>query len=386
MRLTHVHIFLIGWAYYLGVPVIFAYAGILDSVGFADPWLRFVDTEGSWKWALPLYTVLMPIAFYWGDKLSYLTRRIKPQITRIRLANKVLLPIYALLLLLFIVAAREMLFSGYVEGYDASLIMGPISTLQMVILFQYILCKASGNKSAARLNMLLLFLSSAVLLGMGGRLYVMTSLVAMYVYFLNWGAKNNRARRRSLLWVFVVPIPFALIGMWRFGTLDFNVWSFFMNLFTEPFLTSISAFTFMQSGNWLFLDLREDFFFAFLNIVPSAIWVDKLDFFSSIGTEDFVSPFGAMSLVTSSVMNFGFVGGLIFIAFVGFVMGRSQRNATSPITKALYCYLVSLILFVFFRDPFYIQIKLVLTGLLLAWLYRRVSDLSILSRTTLVRS
>jgi oligosaccharide repeat unit polymerase len=376
MRLTHVHIFLIGWAYYLVIPVITAYTGILNSIEMAWPWLKFVDTGGEGYWALPLYTAMMPVSFYFGDKLSYRVRRIKPQVDRIRLANKILLPIYALLLVLFVAAAGEMLFAGYIEGQDSSLVMGPIATLQMVILFQFILCKLSKNKALARLNMILLFLSSIVLLGMGGRLYVITSLVAIVFYYWNWGAKNNRERRRSLLWIFVLPIPFAIVGMWRFGIFDFNILSVLMNLFTEPFLTSISAFTFMQGGNWFLLDIKKEFFFAFLNVIPSSIWPDKLAFFSMMEDRPFESPFGAMSVVTSSVMNFGFIGGLIFIAFVGFFMGRCRRNAISPISIAFYCYLTGLLMFVFFRDPFHIQVKLVFMGVLLVWLYRGISAIA----------
>jgi hypothetical protein len=381
MRLTHVHIFLMGWTYYLGIPVITAYLGLLDSVELAGVWLKFVDTSGTWKWALPLYTVLMPIAFVFGDRLSRLIKRPKPRFTRVRFANWVLLPIYASLLLLFTVSAKELLFAGYVQGYDPSL-MGPIATLQMMILFQYFLFKSSGIRTAARLNMALLIVCSIILLSMGGRLYVISSLAAIYFYYWNWSAKDDPERRRSLVFALVVLIVLAVIGMLRMGIFDAITLIFY--LFTEPFFTSISAFSIMQNGEWSLLETPKEFFFAFVNIVPSALWPDKATFFSELTADSLAaeSPFGALSIVASTVRNFGFVGGLIFISTVGFFMGKSLRNAASPIGMALYCYLISLLPFIFFRDPFSVQVKLVLTGFLLAWFYKMVSSLLTPGHTT----
>jgi hypothetical protein len=72
MRLTHNHVFLMGWAYYLGGPVIVAYLGLLNSIESAEAWLKYIDTEGTWKWALPLYVAAMPFFFVLGDRLSSL--------------------------------------------------------------------------------------------------------------------------------------------------------------------------------------------------------------------------------------------------------------------------------------------------------------------------
>jgi hypothetical protein len=164
--------------------------------------------------------------------------------------------------------------------------------------------------------------------------------------------------------------------MWRMGESNYIQLGFY--LFAEPLFTSISAFSFMQNWEGGMFDEPKDFFYAFLNIVPSWIWEDKAEFFSSLVADKFsvLSPFGALSIVASSVGNFGFFGGLIFVSFVGFVMGTSRKNAVSPISKALYCYLTSLILFIFFRDGFQIQVKLVITGFLLALFYQSISLLS----------
>jgi uncharacterized membrane protein len=105
--------------------------------------------------------------------------------------------------------------------------------------------------------------------------------------------------------------------------------------------------------------------------LPAALWPGKVDAVASLSTAglDFESPFGAISIITSSVGNFGYVGGLAFVGVVGMVFGWAERNATSPVMRALYCFLVSLLLFLFFRDPFQVQVKLVTTGFLLVALH-----------------
>jgi len=375
MKLTHFHIFMIGWAYYLGGPVIVAYLGLLNRVESAGAWVYYIQKIGTEHGLLILYVALMPAAYFIGDKLSQQFKRARPRVNYVRLANWLMWPAYAFLLVVLTVSARELLFAGYAKGYDLYL-MGPIATLQMLILFQYLLYKSSGNRAAAKLNAYLLIATSVILLGMGGRLYVVTSLAAIYFYYWNWGSKNATSRRNSLIAMFAFLIMLAAIGMWRMGEANLIQLGFY--LFAEPLFTSISAFSFMQNWEMVLFDAPKDFFFAFLNIVPSWIWEDKAEYFSELLTEKIgvLSPFGALSIVASSAGNFGFIGGLLFIMLVGFIMGRSRLNAVSPISRALYCYLTGLLLFIFFRDPFQIQVKLVLTGFLLALFYQSISAFS----------
>ena len=380
LRVTHNHVFLLGWAYYLAGPVIVAYLGWLGSVESAEAWLKYIDTDGDSRWALPLYVALMPLVFISGSKLSNLFKPAKPRAVYVRLANWITWPLYALLLAVLVFLASDLMFSGYVGGYDAA-IMGPIATLQMLILFQYLLFKSAGIRVAAKLNLALLVVCSLVLLSMGGRLYIATALAAVLFYKWNWEHKSASARHRALMWAFLVILLLAILGMLRMGV--FNPFFLVIYMFLEPLFTSISAFSAMR-GEWVWFDVSNDFIYAFLNIVPSWLWEGKAAYIASVADSDIfvLSPFGAKSIVASTVQDFGFVGGLIFISLVGFVMGRSRSNATSPISIAFYCYLTGLLLFVFFRDPFQIQVKLVLTGFLLMWIYRGISALAAPSRRT----
>ncbi len=382
MKFTHLHIFLIGWIYYLIIPLILAYFSS-PNPDESELWLKYVDTNGPWWWALPFYVMLMPIAFLAGDRVSRLSKVVRPRAVRIRVTNQLLLPLNFLLLIIFAVPARSMLFSGYLEGYDSA-IMGPIATLEMVVLFQYILCKSSGMLTMARLNLILLFLCSLVLLGMGGRLYVASSIAAIIFYSWKFCPIKKPSLVGTLFFISVAVVSLGAIGMVRMGF--FSPGLVVLYVFTESLLTSISAFSAMAGGEWALFEIPSNFIYSFINVVPSWVWEGKAEFLSSLIVErlDIASPFGAKSAVASAVENFGFIGGLVFTGLVGFVMGRSQLRSRSPLGIALYCYLTGLLLFVFFRDPFSIQVKLVLTGFLLVWIYNSVSLLMVSGNATAV--
>lgn len=381
--LSHVHIFIFGWALYVATPLLLGYSGALQRLEPVESVAGYFEGPQALWTDLLLYAALMPWVFYGGSRFARSWRRLPPLIVSLRPQSWVLLVAYAVLLVIFTAAARDLLFQGYAEGVDSS-VVGPIATLQMVVLFQYLVAKAAGLTRVRRGLGVLLIAASVVLLGMGGRLYVASVLVAMYFYWWKWVAADRAARRRSIKWALLAPLTLAVIGMWRVGAVDISGLGFY--LFAEPLFTSISAVSYFLGGSWQILDTPTDFFSAFINIVPTALWPEKLTFVASLSTAglNFESPFGALSIITSSVGNFGYVGGLAFVGFVGTVFGWAQRNATSPLMRAFYCFLVSLLPFLFFRDPFQVQIKLVTTGFLLVALHW-ASTLSIARNTRLPR-
>lgn len=353
-----------GWTLYVALILAGGWLGLFATMEAAAPAARYFEgASGSW-WGLFLYAALMPLAFVAGSRLAGVSRRIGTWSMSLTLQNVIVAPIYAILLIVFTASASGLLFQGYLEGVDSSLV-GPLATLELMLLFQYLACRAANRRVFQRLFGVLLVLSSITLLGMGGRLYVASVLFGLYFYWWKWVARDALARRRSLKWAALAPIAFALIGMWRLGSFEPREIGFY--LLAEPLFTSISAISFMLGETWSMFDVPKDFFSAFINIVPAALWPGKAEFVTSLSDTslDFESPFGAMSIVTSSVANFGFVGGLVFIGLVGSLFGWAEKNAGTPLLRAFYCYLVALLPFLFFRDPFQVQIKLVVTGFLL---------------------
>lgn len=366
--LSYLHLFFVGWTYYLVIPVLAGKLGLFDAVDSFNLMSRYAQPHDPWWPVLIAYVLVLPLGFVAGALAGHRLPRLREPPTPLAQSTRILLPLYAVALVFTGIQARGSLFTGYTEGVDIGA-AGPIATLQMAMLLQYLAAKAARLRAAVGLGALLI-VSSVLLLAMGGRLYVLSALVAIYVYWWKYSATSAQARRRSLGAIIAVPLVFAMVGMWRLGTFDITELGFYV--FAEPMFTSISAFTLMDGHGWSFFDAPRDFVSAFLNIVPTAIWPEKSRLVVSIidSPLQFDAPFGAVSIVTSTIGNFGVVGGVAFVAFVGFVMERTRLAAATPMGRALYCYLCCLLPFMFFRDPYQVQVKVVLTGFLLVWVNR----------------
>ena len=169
-----------------------------------------------------------------------------------------------------------------------------------------------------------------------------------------------------MIWV---PAILVGIGMWRVGETNYSLVGFY--LASESLFTSISAFTMFSGGHWSgLLDMPQDFVIGFANVVPSQLWQGKADWVASFAppNKNFENPFGAISIIASTVGNFGFAGGLVFFLAVGALMTAVGRTRDRASRESLYCYLVGLLPFIFFRDPFQVQVKVVMTGFILYWL------------------
>lgn len=290
-----------------------------------------------------------------------------------KISSKILFSIYTALVVILALQGQGILFTGYSEIIDFSL-QGQMATLEMLILYQY-LYERSNNRSIANYFLILIAINSIILLSLGGRIYVASALTAIYFRWWNWDARSVTARIFALFTAFVILTILVAIGMWRVGDDDASRITFY--LLAESLFTSISGFTLFTSGKWELIEIPIEFFLGFLNIIPSAIWPEKAEWLASkiASSQHFEAPMGAVSIVASSVGNFGFLGGLIFFLIVGTYMRISERRAKSgdPAQIAYYCYLISLLPFIFFRDPFQIQIKLLLTGFLINTIIRKIN-------------
>lgn len=371
-KLSHVNMFLIGWVYYLGLPMAAGYFNLFALVDQAAPFADQFNLRTDRWYALAAYVLLLPACYIAGN---WVARQFKSRPFRTgvrpRFSSKLLLPIYVLLLLTFAFQARELLFGGYVGGVDLSL-MGPIATLEMVLLYQYIACKEAALRRHSLAFGLLLLVSSLALLSMGGRIYVASTFAAVIFHRWKWVARTRKDRLRMVKWIVVAPLVFAAIGMLRLGSFNLAGLGFF--LFAEPLFTDISGISFVLGDNWHWFAFPGEFISSFVNIIPSSIWPDKVDHIVQLTDlyPEYQSPFGAQSIIVATIGNFGFIGGLMFVGAVGAFLGRAALKATTPHSRALYCLLVSILPFIFFRDPYQIQVKLVITGFVLNFLQRMI--------------
>lgn len=370
-RLSHIHLFFIGWLYYLLLPLVAVRFGLYHSINGFQIMDRY-STPNDLSWAIMfLYITLFLFCYILGTYIPRCLPRLLKIEKPIKKKTGLLILFYGIMLVSSTLSVRESLFKGYTEGTDIFLV-GPIAALQMALLLQYLAAKSS-SMPYTRWVLILLVCSSIILLSMGGRLYVLITGIALYFYWWKWSAKRRGARRLSIFMLVVSPLFLASIGMLRMGYFDISLFDY--AILVESWYTSISAFTFMSGNSWSLIDYPSDFLCSFLNIVPTPLWPDKGLFQPALIDShiQFEAPFGGISIVVSTIGNFGYIGGLIFVTFVGYMIESLHKKSHTVLGRALYCYISSLLPFMFFRDPFQIQVKVVMTGILLIWLNRILS-------------
>lgn len=311
-----------------------------------------------------LLTLIMYFAGSYWRPLSRVSTYQDHKAGQPSLGGLILLPIYIALLIIFALQARSLIGSGYVDIEDLSPV-GPLATLQMILLFQYLYERSSGRK-ISKWYAWLLAINSFILLSAGGRLYVLATLISCYVRWWNWGAPSRAAQLRSLFIPLVVLVGLIGIGMWRVGDGNQSLIGFY--LVAESVFTNISSMSLFSAEKWSILpNIPLDFLASFANLVPTLIWPDKAEWLAALTVQNknYDSPFGAVSIVASTLGNFGFIVGLLFFLGIGAYMTSISRTYGNASREAYFCYLMGLLPFMFFRDPFQIQIKVVITGYIL---------------------
>lgn len=366
-RISHLTLFIIGWIYYIIIPILISDGIFSIDVSEIYSWYYYINTNSIWYLYNHIFAILMPVAYVLGMIISNYISPINFSEVKYSILLRLIIPLYYILLIILVVKGRDYILSGYSLGVDLS-VAGPLSTLELFIVFHYMIFSSYFNNFEKIACIFLLFICSLLLLSMGGRLYVITTLVSLLFFKINFN--NYFSKLKALLIIALSSLIFLFVGMWRVDSFEADK-IIFMFL-AEPIYISISSFSLIQSGNWTLFNTGVDFLSSFLNIIPSFLMPDKQSLLVSIldANDSIQSPYGGIGIIASSIANFGYVGGLAFMGFVGAFLQSLRRSAVqSNANTAYYCYLVGLVPFIFFRDPYQIQIKLVIDGLLIVLIY-----------------
>lgn len=248
------------------------------------------------------------------------------------------------------------LFGGYLSGYDA-VSLGSIAASALVLSVFLCLSFANGWKMTRFFVGGVLSVILAVLILSGSRMYVLIPLLSVSsIYLVN--TKYLKYRVRALMFFLLALALFSFVGLWRVGELDSDL--IFYPFLAEPVFTSYSLISFWEFNDLPVISWGNGFVLGFANLVPSFLWPEKLEYMSSVadsGYEVFV-PLGAASVVFGLVSNFGVLGSFFFLFLLG---GGLQylyfiRNNSTYFLCAYVCF-VSILPFMFFRDPLFVFFK-----------------------------
>jgi hypothetical protein len=356
-RVDHRALFLFGYVYYLLAPMAVGYFQLMQ--GFPGMTLfhtSYASIPARQLSAYLLITISWLPAFLLGHFTFTLVYPYKHALSKFS-SNSAsrgiywLAPILFIVMILFAYLNKGSLFAGY-SAYDSAS-RGKMSTLLVVCNF-FLCYQLLSDKRPSFIVMVTTLITAVLLLSMGGRMYVFQTFIILLIYKTSF-AFRRWSGRHVLIFGIAATLIASLFGLWRMrAAIDIN-WMLYP-LLAEPTFTWLSVSSFLAENQLPVLNLPSNFLTSFLQMVPKTFF-DFQPYVVSVKSMGytFQNPLGAESIWTTSVINFGTLGSLIFIYLAGFFFNLLRCLSTQSHFWAVYYILACAILpFQLFRDGFFI--------------------------------
>ena len=363
-RVDHIALFSAGYLYYWVFPVLIghlSFAGA-DSNSAFETWLQIFARVPPSQFSLYCISILVYYGcFRLGDVLA---RRMKfrPRLAKAPALNFVPL-LYAFVFIVavgFTYQIRSAIGMDYNELGDIFMSKGTLTAISLVLLALALLITTGNEKEtfiATLSNRWILgyFLIALLLLAMGERLYVMTSLLLLAAYRSVFFKKYTLTQ--LLACVFGMALLSALAGLIRLRS-SLDITALVLNLAYEPVFTAYSLVSFLGANHIPWIAFPKFLAGDFLNLVPTALMGNKVDLLPDPVKAGFyfVNPLGALHSWVSFMVNFGLAGTAVAMAFAGYLLRWLLKRATSPVIKTQYLMCSAFMAFTFFRDPFSVSL------------------------------
>ena len=364
----HREAFTFGYLFYVGLPLLLANTTENWEQKALPSWrlvARIPGPEGVER--LIWWSILVWFAFLLGHALA--SRRVPGGVDfaaplasaqRDRAAWTIVLGGASFALALFAVAwaiqNRALLFTGYLQLDRDSEFKGPlqaaIAFMTYLMLVAVILHRSLERWLLPAMLAVVCFLGLLTLSVGARQTFVLTLIAALACRsFLRRGLPRSSFFLFGLLGAAI----FGFIGNWRSASTDSPIYE---SIVLEPLFTFISLPTLITFTKLPLFSVPYQFLVGFTNIIPSAIWQGKHDFFVSLANDfKFYSPFGAINLGASLLINFGWAGSVLFSCLLGFGSERLHQAAhRRPLFLATYCLLIAVLSFDLWRNPLEIPV------------------------------
>lgn len=368
-----------GTLYYFLTPFIVGeYFNSLNIPSF-DKWFLVYSEVTLEQKLLFLFNALMILfSYHLGSTCAYRTVNRKKYYTSKyifesaslgRAGGVIISSILIIFTALIWMSANSLFFKGYSGEYNTD-IMGRMATLNLLLLVTAFFVNGFAKKTL----LFLLCINSVFLLSMGGRMYIITSVLFVLFYFFD----KQKIPKHLLLLIFSLCTLLVAVGMLRVNNNDGLGGFLYMGL-AEPVFTSFSAITFLLiPENFNLMSFPSNFVSSFLMLAPNILnYKESIN----IGIESmgyvFSSPLGATSVFTSLSANFGILGTYFYLFFLGFTISKIQYSPKIYF-RCMYLMSCAVLPFMFYRDGFGIVNKVIFfTGLIIPWMYVMFSKLLI---------
>lgn len=371
IQIDHVVLFSLGFLVYAVLPFALPALRVYSddpAVGF---WYRVFD-ESLQPVQVTEYlrfVLLMYVSFVTGSWVGSVVGRDSVPASR---ANLVVDP--SSLNLFFIIATviatayawqrRGVLFTGYADVGASAGSAGPLTAATIVLLglaflrvaYADLRLEVAAGRMASRTYLAVFIVFAALLLSLGGRLYVASAALMALCYV---SVYRHRIRYAPALLVLGCGLATAgAVGAARIGG-SISSRSIVQNLVSEPLFTSFSAIRFVGAGRFELFNFPRFLAADFLNLIPSAVFPGKATLLVSPADYGYVvyTPLGALHMFLSFMTNFGLIGSMIVLCVAGAALSQLRsRSHSVPGMRVSYAMLSGWMAFTLFRDPFSVSI------------------------------
>ncbi len=358
--IDHKILFLFGYLFYLFTPYIVGVTNLFTGFPGIELYQSFFKRIPKEKLMIyAIITLLWLPAFYLGH-LSF--KLLKPYKRSLQLFPETatskgvsyigFLLIFILVLFAFI--SRNSILGGY-SSYDVGA-RGKMSTLLVVFNF-FLTYQLVSRQKVSWLLITGTVITALLLLSMGGRMYVMQTIVVFLIYKTSF-SKKAFSLFRIIGFAFAAFLIISFVGIWRMKT-SFNASMAAYSLFAEPVFTWFSTSTYLISNSIPLFNMPLNFITSFFNVVPNTFFSLQPYIISPYQmVSNYQSPLGADSVWANIVINFGSIGSFGFLFGMGFILNFLRHNSETSRFGAVYYIMVCAMLpFQFFRDGFYLLNK-----------------------------
>lgn len=324
--LSHLEMFTLGMLIYCALPIGLALTTLPIHQPAFSVWQKIVRVGGMEPLeTLAIWALMGWAAFLVGSRLgapyqrSTITHQsLDPQFLRNLKRTIIAMTLFlALFALYWGLSNRGLLFQGYKPKFEVE-VAGPLQTailLQTVLLlFALTLRHTMGRMTMILCSGSLVFMV-LLSLSIGTRQASLVALISV-ISLVSW--QRHGIKRKQIIGLGLAGLSIlSLISAWRIGTLSLT--SLLLTPVYEPMFTFFSGISFVVYNHIGWFEAPMPLLVAFINLVPSAIWPDKIDLLKSVMEEfTYVSPLGATHIAASMLMNFGWVGSIIVFFLAGF--------------------------------------------------------------------
>lgn len=349
--------FVFGFLYYLLIPP-FAFLWLNDNtiVAIASDYIRSEFFDVYYAIDCVVVAISWFAGYLYAQRISYkINSPLDIAANRNYIAWLLIISLGILVAynILTAISAGTVLFSGYGEEYNTSL----LGTLATALFTTVIFHNFFTNLKIKQVFIRLFIIISILMLGLGSRMFFVLGSISLLVGYIS---NHPRSLNRAFIYLIFGLLFFLMIilGVMRQGA-DFTLDSLIDIAIAEPVFTSTSGGIYFNNiGARPLLQIPYDLIASFVNFIPSTFYPAKMELIISINkNDDISSPFGASSLLLNIYSNFGVVYPL-FMMCIGFFYGYLRKKGkSSHFFKAVYFSVLPLLMFHFFREGYITVIK-----------------------------